>query len=246
MSLPICPKCQYQRLHSDTHVHAQICPRCGVVYARHGQPAAVPRNLPELEQEPAPERQSLIDWATEPPERVDSVAFYARALCAGGIALWTVYFISGGIDWEVLGGSFMHSINLAFHEFGHVFFRPFGEFMTILGGSLFQVLWPGALLAAFLFKYRDTFAASLMLWWSGQSLLDLSPYIADAYARGLPLVGDASEEAHDWGNLLTMTDMMNSHMAIARTSFLVGSVIMLLALVWMGRVLWRQHEVMTP
>jgi hypothetical protein len=112
--------------------------------------------------------------------------------------------------------------------------------MTILGGSLFQVIWPWTFLFAFLFKYRDTFAASLMLWWSGQSFVDLSPYIADAYYRGLPLVGGAGEESHDWGNLLTMTGMLESHMSLARTSFFIGSVMMIAALVWAALALRQQ------
>ena len=66
-----------------------------------------------------------------------------------------------------------------------------------------------------------------MLWWSGQNLVDLSPYIADAYYRGLPLVGGGGEDSHDWGNLLTMTGLLDSHMTLARTAFFCGSVTML-------------------
>ena len=239
--MPICPTCAYQRRPSDTHVHAGICPRCGVVYVRA---AAASVASAESESEPVVERQAFLDWITEPPERVDEVALYARLACGIALALWTLYFIFHGLDWEVIGGSFMHNINLAFHEFGHIFFSPFGEFMTILGGSLFQVLWPWTFLVAFLLKYRDTFAASIMLWWSGQSLLDLSPYIADAYTRGLPLVGGGGEESHDWGNLLTMTGLLDSHLTLARSAFFFGSVIMLAALLWMARTLWRQRELL--
>ena len=214
--MTICPKCQYKRLASDSQVHSDICPACGIVYSRWLAKQNAAEDIliePEI-------RQTFLQWLTEAPEQVDSIAFWARAICALLFALWTLYFISNGISWEVLGGSFMHYINLIFHEFGHLFFSAFGRFMTILGGSLFQVLWPWTFLIAFLFKYRDTFAASLMLWWSGQSFVDLSPYIADAYYRGLPLVGGGGEESHDWGNLLTMTGLLESYMSIARLSFL--------------------------
>jgi hypothetical protein len=93
---------------------------------------------------------------------------------------------------------------------------------------------------AFLFRHRDTFAASLMLWWSGQNFIDLSPYIADAYYRGLPLVGGGGEESHDWGNLLTMTGLLEQYLPIARLSFGLGAIMMCLALGWSARVLWRQ------
>ena len=239
--MTICPKCQYKRLASDSHVHSDVCPACGIVYSKW----LAKQNdvFEEILIEPGI-KQSFWQWLTEAPEQVDSLAFWARAICGLLFALWTIYFISNGISWEVLGGSFMHGVNLIFHEFGHLFFSAFGRFMTILGGSLFQVLWPWTFLIAFLFKYRDTFAASLMLWWSGQSFVDLSPYIADAYYRGLPLVGGGGEESHDWGNLLTMTGLLESHMSIARLSFFIGSVMMIAAMVWTALVLRQQWQVL--
>ncbi len=232
-----CPKCQYQRTAIDSQMHADICPGCGIVYSKWfakqngtGDPII---SEPET-------RQSFLQWLTEAPENVDAIAFWARAICAFLFAIWSLYFIVNGIDWEVIGGSFMHNINLMFHEFGHLFFSPFGNFMMILGGSLFQVIWPWTFLFAFLLKYRDTFAASLMLWWSGQSFVDLSPYIADAYYRGLPLVGGGDEESHDWGNLLTMTGLLESYLSIARLSFFIGSVMMMTAMVWAALVLRQQ------
>ncbi len=234
-----CPKCQYQRLAIDSNVHPDICPACGIVYSKwlaKQSDAEVAISIePEI-------RQSFLQWLTEAPEKVDDIAFWARAICAVLFAIWTLYFISNGISWEVLGGSFMHNVNLMFHEFGHLFFSPFGTFMHILGGSLFQVIWPWTFLFAFLVKYRDTFAASLMLWWSGQSFVDLSPYIADAYYRGLPLVGGGGEDSHDWGNLLTMTGLLESYMSIARLSFFIGSVMMIAALIWSALALRQQWQ----
>ena len=40
--------------------------------------------------------------------------------------------------------------NLVFHEAGHVIFSPLGRFMTVLGGSLFQILVPLLCMVAFL------------------------------------------------------------------------------------------------
>ncbi|UUZ56986.1 hypothetical protein LP419_19980 [Massilia sp. H-1] len=97
---------------------------------------------------------------------MDAVSVGGRALAWCAFALWALWFTLHGVDWEVIGGSFLHSIILPFHEFGHVLFMPFGRFMAILGGSLFQVLMPLGLMLAFLFKQRDTFGASAMLWWA--------------------------------------------------------------------------------
>ena len=80
-------------------------------------------------------------------------------------------------------------VNLVFHEAGHVVFLPLGRFMTILGGSLLQVLVPLICTLAFLTRHLDTFAASVTLWWTGQSLIELAPYINDARAQELMLLG---------------------------------------------------------
>src|SRR4051812_30626806 len=58
-------------------------------------------------------------------------------------------------------------VNLAIHEFGHYLFMPFGEMMTILGGSLFQVLFPLIFMGYFLVipARRDVHAATVCLWW---------------------------------------------------------------------------------
>ncbi|MEO6172674.1 MAG: hypothetical protein ABIP02_06110 [Arenimonas sp.] len=234
-----CPKCNYIRQAIDSHTHPDICPSCGIVYSKW----LAKQNHVQEEISFEPEiKQSFLEWLTEAPEQVDDVAFWARAVCAFLFAIWTIYFISHGIDWEIIGSSFLHGVNLMFHEFGHLFFSPFGTFMHILGGSLFQVLWPWTFLFVFLVKFRDTFAASIMLWWSGQNFVDLSPYIADAYYRGLPLVGGGGEDSHDWGNLLTMTGMLESYLSIARLSFFIGSVMMITALVWSALALRQQWQ----
>jgi len=94
----------------------------------------------------------------------------------------------------------MHLINLVFHEAGHIVFAPFGSFMMSLGGSLLQVIVPLVCAWAFLFQQHDRFGASVCVWWAGESLLDLSPYIDDARSLQLMLLGGpaAEVEGHDW------------------------------------------------
>ncbi|MES2320368.1 MAG: hypothetical protein V4631_23060 [Pseudomonadota bacterium] len=178
------------------------------------------------------------------PSKVDEVAFWSRAIAWCAFVLWTGWFAKNGIDWELINGSFLHAIILPFHEFGHVLFMFFGRFLHILGGSLFQVLMPLGLLAVFLFKQRDTFGASVMLWWAGQSLVDLSPYVADAVYRVVPLVGGGDDEGHDWGNLLTMLDLLDHTLALARLCFGVGLLVMLAGLAWGFLLLRLQYAKM--
>lgn len=250
MPTSLCPKCHYHRQAHDAQVHPDICPRCGIVYskfsARQQGKNLSPENTDaetniEIEEDLSL-RQQLAIACLYVPEKVSKETFYSRVFLLCAFAAWGFYFISAGVDWEKIGGSFMHNINLPFHEFGHILFMPLGHFMMILGGSLFQVLLPFLLTLVFVFKQKDTFAGSITLWWCGQSFIDVSPYIADAQYRALPLVGGGGEESHDWGNLLTMLDALEHTQAVARTSFALGTLIIIAALLWGGWLLRQQQK----
>ena len=224
---------------ADTATHPGICPACGIAYAKWRQPAPAARPEPSRSRDVEPSTLArLLHQLDEPPEG----GIAARAVLLAALAAWTLWFIAHGIDWEVIGGSFLHNANLAFHEFGHVAFRPLGDFMAIAGGSIFQVLLPLVLCGYFVLRVHDNIAAAVALWWCGQNLLDLAPYIRDAEYRLLPLVGGHGEESHDWGNLLTILDAVPSCYALARTSFGLGVFVMCIALGWGARLLWRQHQ----
>jgi hypothetical protein len=105
-------------------------------------------------------------------------------------------------------------VNLAFHEAGHVVFGIFGEFIQYLGGTLSQLMWPLVCLVHFR-RRGEPFAADLCLWWTGENLLNISSYAADAIKQELPLVGGG---VHDWTWLLTETGL------IARTPVVAGSI----------------------
>src|SRR5688572_25256492 len=107
------------------------------------------------------------------------------------LAWWTFGFATHPVDGEFVAGSFLHLINLPFHEAGHILFSLLGRFMMSLGGSLLQVLVPVVCAVAF-WKRRDRFAVCIAAWWAGQNLVDLAPYIADARALQLPLLGGAT------------------------------------------------------
>ena len=145
-----CPKCAYTRTAEDQHVHAGICPSCGIAYNKWVQPEVsqnrekdVVHEEFELHIKPSTTlRARALETLLYVPEKTDPLSFYGRAITLGFFALWGISFILTGIDWKAINGSFMHNINLPFHEFGHVLFAPFGRFMQILGGSLFQILMP--------------------------------------------------------------------------------------------------------
>jgi hypothetical protein len=240
MPILTCPKCAYARKPTDTHVHEGVCPACGIAYQKYlDRQAGRPEPLPVVEMEVVPERMAMLRARLlQGPAKVDATTFYGRAACWCAFALWAVWFTVHGVNWAVTNNSFLHNVILPFHEFGHVLFMPLGRFMTILGGSLFQVAMPLGLAAAFIIVQRDTFGASAALWWGGQSMVDLAPYISDAVDRAMPLVGGAGEESHDWGNLLRMTDMLGHAQGLARLCFGMGVLVMVAALAW-GYVLLR-------
>ena len=126
----------------------------------------------------------------------------------------------------------MHLVDLVFHEAGHVLFAPFGAFMTTLGGSLMQVLVPIVCAVAF-FTKQDAFGAAVAAWWAGQSLVDLGPYIADARALQIVLLGGATGgevEGHDWDAILTTLGWLHRDRQLGIAAHVVGSAVMVASL----------------
>jgi hypothetical protein len=184
-----------------------------------------------------------------PPE-INPLSFYGRAALYVAFLIWGFKFIS--MDYATLVGgyppinqSFMHSVNLVFHEAGHVIFLPLGRFMSILGGTLGQWLIPFIVLCAFLFKTRDTFAATIGLWWLGQSFMDAAPYINDASAQQLVLLGGVTGRDvpgyHDWNNILRDLGWLQYDHTIAGIVNGIGVIFMLLSFGWGAYVLYLQH-----
>jgi hypothetical protein len=156
------------------------------------------------------------------------------------LGIYSLQFFTWDVNGDVMN-AFIHGPNLIFHEAGHVLFMPFGDFLSILGGSMFQILLPLGLTYVFYFREENPFAASVTLWWVGQNLTDVALYISDAGARSLPLIGGMSEEAHDWGNLLTMMNLLEYDHALGIFTHYIGMIVMLVGLVWGGYICLREH-----
>ena len=91
------------------------------------------------------------------------------------------------------------TINLFIHEAGHLFFRLFGQTMYILGGSIVQFLIP--LVLAIVTWREKPHQVGLPLFWFGESLVNVSVYIADAPYKNLKLIKEGL--IHDWHWLLS-------------------------------------------
>jgi hypothetical protein len=247
-----CPKCGHERTIADSAPQT-ACPACGLVFEkwlrrRLRPPVASAPALPEPQGETLMERAQRLLLYVEAP--VDPVGLYGRAAVYVLLFIWGWQFIlmdhaaveAGG---TAIGQSFMHRVNLVFHEAGHVIFMPFGRFMSVLGGTLGQWLMPAIVAGVFLFKTRDTFGASVGLWWLGQSFMDAAPYVHDARAGRLLLLGgftgQDSPGSHDWRNILGDLGWLEYDHAIAALVDGMGVVLMLTAFAWGGYVLYLQY-----
>lgn len=90
-------------------------------------------------------------------------------------------------------------INLFIHEAGHFFFKIFGRWIYFLGGSLFQVLLPLALVIVTC--RQNVRHLTLPAFWLGESMINVSVYIQDASYMKLRLI--AKGLIHDWNWLLS-------------------------------------------
>jgi hypothetical protein len=172
------------------------------------------------------------------------LALLARGALVALLAILTWRFGAHPLDASRIMGSFLHLVDLAFHEAGHVFLSPFGPFMTALGGSLMQVAVP-VVCGVALARRPDAFGAAVAAWWAGQNLVDLAPYIADARALQLPLLGGATGaevEGHDWEAILGSLGWLHRDRQLGMTAHVLGTAIMAASVVVAGWIAARDHR----
>lgn len=241
-----CPNCGHEPPPGSPEL-VDECPGCGVIFEKWLRRRLQPEKVAAT---PLTRRSVTSGWLLGSTDPADPWRFRARVALYLCFLVWGIGFLM--MDYKDLENglpeinrSFLHGVNLVFHEAGHVLFRPFGDFMSVLGGSLGQLMIPAIAVLAFL-RERDPFAASLGLWWLGQSLLDLAPYVYDARAGQMVLLGGVTGTDapgyHDWTNLLTRMDALHSYRGLALSVYLAGLMFMLMAFSWGAVVLWRQRE----
>jgi hypothetical protein len=143
--------------------------------------------------------------------------------------LLSVYCLS--IAYAPMNGSFLDIVDLPIHETGHLLFRPFGEFMMVAGGSLFQVIMPAIFVGYFIWNEKY-YSAAIVLLWVGQSILNVFVYAADAVVMQLVLTsGMTGSEGsfHDWNYLLTETNLINSTKTVAGLIRFLGTLTIIAA-----------------
>jgi hypothetical protein len=158
-----------------------------------------------------------------------------RLLLLVVLAWWTVRLGLRFSSW-----CFVDFVNLAFHEAGHVFLRVFGSTIHYLGGTIFQLLIPVVLIVYFLVRTHQPMAAAVCLWWLGESLINVSIYMADARDLAMPLVGGGD---HDWNELFYRFGLLGEE-SVARvsdTTHVLGVLVMLAGLAWLTVFVLPDH-----
>ncbi|WP_070988227.1 hypothetical protein [Halofilum ochraceum] len=237
-----CPKCGHTR--QPEHIR---CSGCDLVFAKYEtyleRKAELEAQRTEAGGVPSERLRAIVDGLLEPGD-VTARYWWPYAV------LWAVFVIWGwsymleslyDLGWDP---GFLHAINLPFHEAGHVIFGVFGDFIGSLGGTLGQLLIPIVCAVALLRGNHDTFGASLCLWWFGQNFLDIAPYMADARAGEIPLLGGNRGNSspygfHDWEFILGETGLLAWDRVLATITLNGGRLIMLTAMLWGAWLLWR-------
>jgi len=131
------------------------------------------------------------------------------------------------------------SVNLAFHEAGHIFFALFSvEFLTSAGGTLFQLIFP--LSAVIYFHRKEQHLSSMVtLVWFGENFLNIGTYMKDALKLELPLVGGG---LHDWTYMFGELGVITKCEKIGNFTYFLGFAIMLYALFEITYTLYRRNK----
>jgi len=242
-----CPKCGHAPLPADQSLPA-ACPACGVILAKlAATPAGRPAPLRRERRSAAADGEESTDawWAllAHVPQRVDRMRWWCRLALLAAFGLWGLWLVSLDFRDGSMAESFIHRPLLVFHEAGHVVFMLFGEWVSIAGGTLGQLLMPAVLAGALLLKNRDPFGAAIGVWLLGVSLLDVAPYVYDALVPQLTLLGGHTGEdgPHDWIYLLGSMGLLKKAQVLGNVVHKLGALVVLASLGWAGWLLKRQH-----
>lgn len=135
----------------------------------------------------------------------------------GLLLLMAGMHLTGDSGWIRL----LDDANLVIHEAGHPIFGILGDTLGLYGGTLFQLILPGAF-AMYFFRQGEPLGFLLCGGWLFQNFWNIARYMADAQAQILPLVGGGE---HDWTQIFSAWHVLPHCLAIAKITGALG---------WMG------------
>ncbi|MEK7381999.1 MAG: zinc ribbon domain-containing protein [Elusimicrobiota bacterium] len=159
-----------------------------------------------------------------PPVAVAAPPFWTPPSIAAAVLLFAVMVPAR--QWLMRAFWLPDFVNLAFHEGGHIIFGLLGaRFIMVAGGTLTQLLLPGAAMLHFL-KRGERLSACVALFWLGQNFLGIGRYVADARAQQLDLVAGG---VHDWTYLLETTGLLIHDVGLGAVVQIFGCLVMAVA-----------------
>lgn len=234
-----CPSCGNEA--------AAEAPFCGVCYeVLNKMPAALPPLPPELSPGYQPPAASAEDyWGLKYLKPAAAVAAVPALLFSFGFASY-LPITEGWMAFKQL--LILGSVNLAFHEAGHVMLGLGGQWVGVFGGTLFQIGWPAACLVHF-WRQKSLAGVLFGVFWVGHNLVDVSFYLADAKGQNLILItGYSGSEGsfHDWAFLLESVGLKDYAVGLGRLVFFSGLWLCGLAAAWGGALGWRRVRTARP
>jgi hypothetical protein len=163
-----------------------------------------------------------------------------KAALAAWLIFYSLFLLQAARGQGIL--LLMDGVFVPIHEGGHLLFRFFGEFVSVAGGTILQLLLP-VLLASYFLIHRQMQGVAFCLFFMFEQFLPISTYMADARAQDLPLltIGDAEDVIHDWNYLFGKLGVLEHDIQIAGFVRFVGWLGMIAIVVWL---LWRGvHDV---
>lgn len=145
------------------------------------------------------------------------------------LSLYYIHYLQGDSAHIYATWNIIDSLDLVIHEAGHFIFMFFGQFIHVLGGSLTQILIP-IIFAGYFFFRREYFSSSILLFWVGQNIINVSIYLGDSVAQQLPLLG-GDGVMHDWNYLLSTSGLLNYTNTLFNIAYGLGVLTILCAVI---------------
>jgi hypothetical protein len=151
-------------------------------------------------------------------------------------AIFIYSYLKGDPLNPTLYQNIFHTLNLVFHEAGHTLFMWGGNFIYVIGGSLFQILMP-LVIALYFWGRNEIFETSIILMWVAANIYEVGVYMSDAKDRALPLLGD-DPESHDWYAIFSQLNILHQAPATGEAFIILSFVVLTYALLVALYTIW--------
>ena len=154
----------------------------------------------------------------QPPSLADARVSGMEVLAVALLAILIgVFIVASG--WVPL----LDSANLALHEAGHPLVGLIIRSLEVYGGTIFQLLFPMAVVFHFV-RHAHVTGVAIGALWLGESLHNVARYMADARIQALPLVGGGN---HDWTEIFSRWGVLHLDTRIANLTHALGWLLMI-------------------